>query len=734
MTRVLGLSGEGELVLALPHADDTRAFISGVLIADLKRNIKAVNTARDNDGANNTVGLLREISRVAKIYEELLSGTDAEEPTTKTMQIGALRYAEAAIGTASGEMASLKPSAASSFQSQQSVEPVADASTPSTSAPASRTRDRNTEAPSREESDKEVADFVEAVALVCDETWSISDVLPVVDAELSSSTVCFTQTIEGHGVAIQHEAVQDNSTNGQEDPCCVALPSFQAQPDEHGLEPLGGVETTCTVGVEPMGELSPVTSNQGELAHEGLEAPDQGVDQEPKETKGPLDDEIVPALTSMDQAPTRQLTPPPKVPDSPTTKVLLQVTAEQEPSHRSAANTSQKTSTETAKDITSALRDSCVDASSDNCKSDSLESIKQDEAPEESDFKVSTTIVEDTTLLQGPDQPLAPGEHQKKEHSEGGDPKPIPAPKSIPLPTRYTATKEDLELYILVPANVREYSQYQQWASENPEFFMSEAFDARGDFPIGIYRKPINDLGHVVIHFDMAEERDEVVKNSRSWLQKGYRCEQRLYEVEVAIKDAMAFDYLVDALETTEGKRRAADQLTVDNDVEQGKGPRIRLMDLDWAVTTKRRLQSGTRKPPTSDVYGTLVLYLATLASANEIILADLWCCGIQFPARIRWPKLNLLQCQWCGKLGHCSEICNQGDRCLRCSSSEHEADACDCETSYCILCGGDHHSTATSCEIKRREMKRIDSVRQSQYTFAWSHDRTDIRRIFKRG
>lgn len=269
MTRVLGLSGEGELVLALPHADDTRALISGVLVADLKRNIEAVDAARARDGAN-TVGLLREILRVAKIYEELLSGTKVEEPATEARQTSALRHAEATISTASDEMEPLSPSAASTFQRQRSAEPAADTSTP---ASASRTRDGNIEAPSQEESDKGATYLAEARELACDDTPSISDVLPVGRVELGSLAAGDTRAIDGHVVSIQYGADQDDSITGHEEtycvalpgikvqlhepelePCCVALPSVGIQQNELGLEPFGNSEIACSVEAVRMAE------------------------------------------------------------------------------------------------------------------------------------------------------------------------------------------------------------------------------------------------------------------------------------------------------------------------------------------------------------------------------------------------------------------------------------------------------------------------------------------------
>lgn len=313
-----------------------------------------------------------------------------------------------------------------------------------------------------------------------------------------------------------------------------------------------------------------------------------------------------------------------------------------------------------------------------------------------------------------------------KDRSDESDPEPTPTTQPAPLPTRHTATKEDLELYILVLAHVREQPQYHQLCSKNSEFFMNTMSKAKEGAGIDLYWKGVNDLGHIVVDFDTAEERDTFIKHSRSWLPSGYRCEHRLYEVEVAIKDSMRFEYLVRALKTPRGKRCAANQLIVDNDAAEGESPRSHLWDLDWAISTKARLESGTTKSLTSTVYGTLVLSLAT-------ILQDLRFCGVECAARIRWPRLHLLQCLQCGKLGHCQEICNQGDRCLRCSSSEHEADTCDCDTPCCILCGGDHHSTETNCDTKRRAMGSINHMRQLHYTHAGAHDGSSERRIYRR-
>ncbi|KXJ88061.1 hypothetical protein Micbo1qcDRAFT_178696 [Microdochium bolleyi] len=227
--------------------------------------------------------------------------------------------------------------------------------------------------------------------------------------------------------------------------------------------------------------------------------------------------------------------------------------------------------------------------------------------------------------------------------------------ETAPVRMRHTATVDELKLWLWVPPKFLDsWGWFERVGKEN-DFFLTDRYWQSEAATFDNYHGQLTVIGHVVLEFFAAEYRDDFILHAGSWLNKGIRCEKEVYLVDVTINDGASFDYLDSALETDEGKRRAVNHLVTYNNANTGGHPRIRIVDIDWGINTKRRIAGGKGRPAESDCFGTLVVTFASMAAANHVLLNDLWCCGMRFPARIRLSRPDLLQCQNCWQLGHWS-------------------------------------------------------------------------------
>lgn len=134
--------------------------------------------------------------------------------------------------------------------------------------------------------------------------------------------------------------------------------------------------------------------------------------------------------------------------------------------------------------------------------------------------------------------------------------------------------------------------------------------------------------------------------------------------------------------------------------------PGMQITSIGWLATPKRPR-------------GSIIVNFSNCHHANEAINR-----GLRFHGQIHDTELydagsTLLQCSVCLKYGHTESHCRAQPRCETCAG-HHRSIHCTANPfgpSKCALCGGAHQASAAVCEVRIRELRRIEERRANPPT-----------------
>lgn len=129
-----------------------------------------------------------------------------------------------------------------------------------------------------------------------------------------------------------------------------------------------------------------------------------------------------------------------------------------------------------------------------------------------------------------------------------------------------------------------------------------------------------------------------------------------------------------------------------------------------YAFTKKDEKKTN---PDGSPVFVRTGLYKATFNSSFVPHKMSVFC--LMVPVNLFFDKP--MYCYRCGMFGHTKKTCRNcedGDKCLRCTSNEHKTDECFSEMK-CINCGGEHDMKPINCPIYdfEKEIIRYSTLAQ---------------------
>lgn len=121
-----------------------------------------------------------------------------------------------------------------------------------------------------------------------------------------------------------------------------------------------------------------------------------------------------------------------------------------------------------------------------------------------------------------------------------------------------------------------------------------------------------------------------------------------------------------------------------------------------------------------------VILGLATVAQANEVIARGLLWKGKRRPCVKYEPKQNIIQCYNCQSFGHIAKTCKSSPRCRACAEC-HQSKDCPLglrsspSRLKCALCGGPHCASYWNCPVRGDEEIRLQVEHQS-YLESWDN------------
>jgi hypothetical protein len=154
--------------------------------------------------------------------------------------------------------------------------------------------------------------------------------------------------------------------------------------------------------------------------------------------------------------------------------------------------------------------------------------------------------------------------------------------------------------------------------------------------------------------------------------------------------------------------------------IERQNAPKGLIIESILPLRRKRSEQGEVTELPR---HHSIIIFTHDARVADKCIRSGVTINYCIYPAERYCPQLKLTQCYNCFGYGHNVLQCRSKAICGKCSSTEHNQEACKATEPKCAKCNGNHHPWALLCPKRIEETKQLANMKKNTSPYYCSNE-----------